>query len=1161
MSLRSWIIRGLIFLAGMAALAISGWLITSWVSPERVRTDVIDALSKQFEGDSVQIEVGSASLRILGGISVTDLKLTRKGAAGPFFTVPAAILYHDKEQLNRGRLVIKRIELENPELNLERSPDGQWNVEGIGTDGPADRPVPTFLIKNGTVRLHDRGPDPLPEVTVSGVQLTLLNDPIPVLAFQARGVAKGFGPVEVRARLDRIKSQFSVGLEFGNVPLGEVVARTADRLSPGLSAQLAGLTATATVRADLTCAKTAKSWQLHQHHVCLDLKDGRYTHPELPWPVEGIVASVQLVDGRLSVKDAGARLGPARVKLSLESRAEGGAPDEVPAEADDALKRLERHLEGLDLTVDDLPLDDTLFRALPARAQRMREKLSPVGHVNLSYKFSRRKKVEGGEKAGWVRELKLSPQQVGMTYFQFKYPVKELCGTVKRTVKDSAGPVTTLALTGTAGDQKITIDGQITGEGEDPGINLKVSGVNVPINDTLVKAFPPRYAELVNRFGAEGRGDFVAEFVQAEGVNLCENEFRIEVRDARIRHKEFPYSLDKVKGRLIVRVAVVDPRPGEDVAGRPDRDEIILDGFTAVHDGAAVSLTGSRRPIPGSRDKKLVLHVAANNCPVDDDLKAIVHAFKIDSVRRTFNPRGKLTFTADLELTDRAAPPGRPDHEAALNPATDLKLTFLFQGATVRPNFFPYDLTDFSGSLKYEAGMVKLDNFAGRHGETYLKLEKGEAKFCPNGQVWANLGHMEIKPLIADEEFIRALPGQLSAGMREFKLKGGTELVMNQLVVLTPPDAPPLTAAAARVTHSMYNAPVARASGSELPPAAAAVPFDPAAPPPRAPSPVAPAPPDPIVYWDLELRLLSASFDTGVTWEQAFGTIACKGRYENTHLGQVRGGFLVDSTSIAGQPVTKILGHFGADEQKPDPLRPGEFLAPVLEFPNLSGKLFHGDLGGQARVALTSPVRFALWLQASDVQLDDVARHFKSTLGSDADLKGIAQAKLLLRNRPDAVTGRLVVEGDGEINVPTGRMFNLPILLDLVKLFKFGPADKTAFEEAHAIFHILGDRVKVDQIDLIGRAVCLGGSGEFDTSGNFVRFDFYTIFSQVLAKLINTPVGDLTAFLSQNLFVIRLTRENGELKYKQDVIPVVSELARSVADRLRSRVAKMVSPK
>ena len=132
-------------------------------------------------------------------------------------------------------------------------------------------------------------------------------------------------------------------------------------------------------------------------------------------------------------------------------------------------------------------------------------------------------------------------------------------------------------------------------------------------------------------------------------------------------------------------------------------------------------------------------------------------------------------------------------------------------------------------------------------------------------------------------------------------------------------------------------------------------------------------------------------------------------------------------------------------------------------------------------------------------------------------------------------------------------MYNLPVLLDLVKVLKVQAPDKTAFEEAHAIFRIHGDRMKVEQVDLIGKAVCLGGSGELDTSGEYVKFEFYTLCSQVLARLINTPVGDLTAFLSKNLFKIKLTRENGELKYKPEPVPLVTEPARAAADRLRAR--------
>ena len=135
-------------------------------------------------------------------------------------------------------------------------------------------------------------------------------------------------------------------------------------------------------------------------------------------------------------------------------------------------------------------------------------------------------------------------------------------------------------------------------------------------------------------------------------------------------------------------------------------------------------------------------------------------------------------------------------------------------------------------------------------------------------------------------------------------------------------------------------------------------------------------------------------------------------------------------------------------------------------------------------------------------------------------------------------------------------MYNLPVMLDLVKVLKLQAPDKTAFEEAHATFHVRGDRIKVDQLDLIGKAVCVGGSGELDTSGQYVKFEFYTLGSEILARLVNTPVGDVTAFLSRSLFKIKMTRENGAMKYKPEPVPAVTEPIKAIAERLKNRFGK-----
>jgi hypothetical protein len=1130
MRVRSWLIRGLI-LAGVAALAALAWFANSWISPDRVRAQVIVTLSEQFE--DVDVHVGSARMRILGGIAVSDLRLTRRGdpVDQPFLVIPNAIVYHDKEQLNHGRLVIKKVEMESPTFRLERSADGKWNVAEVLKPGPTDKPIPTFVIKGGTVQVIDRTPGALPPATFTDVQCTLLNDPLPTLTIQATASAKGYGPVDIRGRLNRIKRHLGLSVELTEFPLGETAVPAAQRFAPELAPHLAKLTATANVKAELTYAPDeSPQWR---HDVKFEVKDARFEHPELPWPVEKIAATVRSVDGRIKVEDASAQVGQAKVKLSLETRTDA-APLAGGPPTDDILRRIENNLQKLDISATGIALDDGLFDRLPDKMKRGRKMFNPTGLVDIGYKFTR-------EGAGWKRELEARPKQTSLVYEKFRYPVSDVRGLIKRTITHTGNESTTLDLVGTASGQLITLKGRIEGDGPDPAVNLRLTGTNVPIDDKLYAAFPPKYAAMVREFRASGRGDFVAEIVQHAGMNFSENEFRIDIRDGKLNYTEFPYALEKLKGRLVIRTTSTDPDrpppPGEPRRLPPNRDEVIFDNFTAVHAGAQLWMHGSKRPVPESRDHKVVLHVGANNLPLDAELKTALTTAKIDSMWNTISPKGKITFAADFEVLDRGPSPSRPDFDPPLDPSKDLKLTLSFSGPTVTATFFPYELTDLTGWLEYKNDRLDVAHLAARHGVSRVKLSAGEVRFYPDGAVWANLGAIEMKPCVPDAALKKALPGKLGSAVDELQLKGGAELLVKHLVVLSPPG-------------QLASSPVVRAG---VPVARAQ--FTPASLAASTPTPSRIERPDPIVYWDAELKLFGASLDTGVIWEDVFGSIACRGRYEGTHVGPVRGNIWLDRGLISRMPLTAARCQVKADAQTPDPARPGMYLPTTLQFLNITGDLFHGALGGQARVVLTDPTRYEIWITATDAQLEEVARHYK--LGSDADLKGIAQAQLLVYNKLDPKTGRLVVEGTGKIDVPTGRMYNLPIMLDLVKIFKGSAPDKTAFEQAHAVFRLQGDRIKVDQLDLIGKAICVGGSGELDTTGEYVKFEFYTVWSTVLKQMSNTPVGDLTAFLSKNLFTIKMVRENGELKYKPEAVPLVTEPAKAVVDRLKRAGSKV----
>src|SRR5262245_57233892 len=105
-------LTGLLLVLLLVALGGAGWVAYQLLYPLDVTAQVVAGLEERFTG--VEVRVGSARLRLLGGIAVTDLALVRRDDPGgvPFLTVPRAVIYHDKEQLAQGRLAVRKVELD-----------------------------------------------------------------------------------------------------------------------------------------------------------------------------------------------------------------------------------------------------------------------------------------------------------------------------------------------------------------------------------------------------------------------------------------------------------------------------------------------------------------------------------------------------------------------------------------------------------------------------------------------------------------------------------------------------------------------------------------------------------------------------------------------------------------------------------------------------------------------------------------------------------------------------------------------------------------------------------------------------------------------------------------------------------------------------------------
>src|SRR3954447_19921572 len=153
--MRKWVIHGLIYLL-LGVLVAGGIAYALGTNPAAVRSLVQEQLTQRFRHVSVSVE--RARLRLLGGIVAGERRLARSDGLHrrDFLYAPTAVIYHDKEHVLDGRVLVKKVELTKPQIRIVRERDGKLNVAGIL--GPIDlsQPLPSLVIRQGTVTIEDR---------------------------------------------------------------------------------------------------------------------------------------------------------------------------------------------------------------------------------------------------------------------------------------------------------------------------------------------------------------------------------------------------------------------------------------------------------------------------------------------------------------------------------------------------------------------------------------------------------------------------------------------------------------------------------------------------------------------------------------------------------------------------------------------------------------------------------------------------------------------------------------------------------------------------------------------------------------------------------------------------------------------------------------------
>jgi hypothetical protein len=737
MTYSKWLIRGLVLL--LAGLLVSlAWFYQYWTNPSVVRQEVVDHLQALFPSSVISLE--SARLRLLGGIALNELRLTRRDDPShtDFAYIPAARLYPDKERMLDGRLQLRKLELYRPRFRLVRAPDGRWNWEDLFH--PAARPAvwPTLVIDDGTLLLVDQQAGAtLPPLELAHVQLTVVADPADTIRLQGSGQSEVLGQVEVQGCWRRSQGELVVTFQVQRLQITPTLLR---RLCPTeQGGELGRLELTASADLKGTCQYRSTGTPAWSYDVALELTQGKLAHPQLPAVLEELSLSARCRDGLLTLQRLTARAAAAQVQ------AEGEA--QLPAPFDDCRGRL---------VLQHLPLTAELCQRLPGDLSKVYEALRPQGQVSAWLTWERRQ-------GRWQqRHCRLVPEGASICYQHFPYPVQDICGRVDADLETGR---TTVQVTGRASGQPVHLAGYWQGKGSAADVALELHAEQVPLDEVLLHALPTdALQQLARSFHARGRVNVQAQIRHYPGDNKFQNKYIANFQNAAIRWEGFPYPLEQIQGTLYITA-----------------DHWECRDFTGRHGPARVYLRGQSLPAGAPHGPRLRLTIRGEQVPIDSDLRAALQPLPcLARAWDCFRPRGQLHFQAAIEQV-----PGQPQQ---------VEVGVSVQKCAIYPIFFPYALEDLSGRFHYRGQHLQVQDVEARHGPCHLTLKEVQVDLAPGGSYFAVLDQLQVAPLVPDADLRAALPPVLRQGLETLRWEAPLTLTARRLVVAqdealgSPPD-------------------------------------------------------------------------------------------------------------------------------------------------------------------------------------------------------------------------------------------------------------------------------------------------------------------------------------------------------------------------------------
>ncbi len=1043
MAWRKWFVRGVVITV-VSCCAVAAYAYQQWTNPAAVREQVLAKLKILFPGADVAVD--SAGLRLMGGIKVSDARLSRRDDPdrNDAVQIPSAILYPDKEKLLEGEVPLRKVELFRPRFRLYRNNDGKWNLQGIIGPQRLDRAIPTLVIHQGTLLLEDRATvGNISSLEITDFNLTLINDPLTTVKFEGVAQSPLVGKVTIVGSWQRASGELSVSIKTKDSPLNaKLLQRIAPFLPPNALKDLE-VTGLADIDAKVE-SHPARSPSLH-YDVAFAVHKTNVKHPLLPLPLEELEASGRVVDGVVTLDRAQARADGTVIRATAVSQFPN--PDQA----------FEARIE-----VDGLRVTDDLIERLPAKKPKDAPRdyrdvirdFHPEGTVGVRLTLAKRDDRWIALEDGSESTITILPEKAACMFEKFRYPIQGLIGAIEYPL---ASKKMRFHLAGRAAGQPVTLRGYSQGAGIDLDLALDIHAANVSIDETILQSLPAGEQKVARSFHAKGKFDAAASIRHRPGIVPFENSFLLNFRDCEVDWETFPLPLSRVSGQLDINPARWEFRD-----------------FRGQHEGGIFHIKGRSFPVAGKEKPGVDIEVRGMNVALSPALhRALDPTPGLKRVWNSFEPSGAMNFEAVIHRPTDAI--------------EDLEVQVQAEGLTVEPKFFKYRMTDLAGIVHFQKNRLEVGEVSAKHGSTRFVLPAGNVDLKPGGGYYARLPLIDAQGLRLDADFIKAIPDSLRTAADMMQLHD------------------PL-----RVTTELIVAQSADVDSQ------------------------------PDIYWNAKGWVKDATFVAGVPIENVTGVVACRGRHNGAKIIGLEGNVLLDEASVFKQPFKNIKAHFQVEENTPNMLMAG-----------ISAPLFDGDITGIVRVDFQQIAKFELDLSASQIDVKKFGHH---NMGDKSQMEGKAVGRLHLTGTSEGIKS---LSGHGRLGIIAAKLYNLPLILDLLKFLGLRWPDRTAFEEVHALFRITGPRVSLRELELQGNAVSLSGRGDFNLDGTDLHVDFYPTWARI-EQMLPPALRSAPAAVSKNFLIIemrgKVTSNPDDLKFNKRFVPILLDPLMNIRDRVMGPV-------